>query len=211
MNGRSVAPHRVTINRNDIRQFQDALGRQLTSLLKVEVRSEWRTMAGLAMYSPCLDVAVGPFATGELQLGEKFDALLARHHEFLHHLYELSNENVDQHGEGGARFDFHDLAHRNWNSRCFLAIEIENRVSRKHLMGGAINAAALGRIGIAVGWTPDKVRAFVKLRSYLLYLARVGKNTFNPINLLVLSRQQLRGATGRYLKILKSAETTVTE
>jgi hypothetical protein len=64
-------------------------------------------------------------------------------------------------------------------------------------MGGAINAAALGRIGIAVGWTPDKVRAFVKLRSYLLYLARVGKNTFNPINLLVLSRQQLSGAIRR--------------
>lgn len=211
MNSRGTALHRVAINRSEIRQFQDALGRRLTTLLKVEVRPEWRTMAGLAMYSPCLDVAVGPFATGDLQLGEKFDALLAQHHEFLHHLYELSTENLDRHGEGGERFDFNDLARRNWNSRCFLAIEIENRVSRKHLMGGAINAAALGRIGIAVGWTPDKVRAFVKLRSYLLYLARVGKNTFNPINLLVLSRQQLSGAIGRHLKTAKSAQKAVTE
>ena len=29
---------------------------------------------------------------------------------------------------------------------------IENRVSRKHLMDGAINASALGRIGVVLPW-----------------------------------------------------------
>lgn len=83
---------------------------------------------------------------------------------------------------------------RNRNARCFLAIEIENKVSRKHLMGGAINAAAPGRAGLAVGWSDQMVRAFVKLRAYLLYLARVGKNTFDPFNLLIVNRIQLAAA-----------------
>ena len=64
-------------------------------------------------------------------------------------------------------------------------------------MGGAINAAALGRLGIAVGWTREKVKAFVKLRSYLLFLASVGKNTFHPYNLLVLSKEQVLDAVSR--------------
>lgn len=34
MNSRGTTPHRVAINRSEIRQFQDALGRRLTSLLK---------------------------------------------------------------------------------------------------------------------------------------------------------------------------------
>lgn len=149
-------------------------------------------MAGqLGLYSPRLDIAVGPFATGNLVYAREYDDLLRRHHDFVHLIYEQSNQNLARYGEGAERFSFDDTVYRNQNSRCFLAFEIENRVSRKHLMGGAINAAALGRVGIAVGWTEEKVRAFVKLRTYLLYLASVGKNTFHPINLLVLSREQL--------------------
>jgi len=45
-----------------------------------------------------------------------------------------------------------------------------------------------------VGWTPDKVKALVKLRSCLLFLARVGKNTFDPANLLILSEERLTDA-----------------
>ena len=40
-------------------------------------------------------------------------------------------------------------------------------------MGGAINAAALGRIGIVVAWTDEKLIVFVKLKEYLDYLAGV--------------------------------------
>jgi len=45
-------------------------------------------------------------------------------------------------------------------------------------MGGAINAAALGRLGIAVGWTDQSVHSFVRLRTYLLRLAQYSKNNF---------------------------------
>lgn len=146
------------------------------------------------LYSPRLDIAVGPFATADLVYVEEFDHLVREHERFLRHLYECHLRNLPHNNALESRIDFDRVTHRNPNARCFIAIEIENQVSRKHLMGGAINAAALGRIGIAVGWTPEKVNAFVKLRSYLLFLARVGKNTFDPTNLLVLSKEQLRQA-----------------
>jgi len=42
-------------------------------------------------------------------------------------------------------------------------------------------------------WVGDdgKVNALVRLRSYLLFLAKVGKNTFHPTNLLIVSAKQL--------------------
>lgn len=78
----------------------------------------------------------------------------------------------------------------NGNARCFLAIEIENKVSRKHLLGGMINAAALGHLGIYVGWSDVMVRAMLRARRYLHFLQSVGKPTMPVGNLLVLSREQ---------------------
>lgn len=181
------------MSHSDVSDFKHTIASRLSAVHGgVDTKIEWATMRGrLGSYSPRLDVAVGPFATGSLRFGEKFDELISRHGDFVRYAYDLSNENFNLFGEGTEKFGFGDVTHRNWNSRCFLAIEIENKVTRKHLMGGAVNAAALGRVGIAVGWSADKVRAFVKLRTYLLYLASVGKNTFHPINLLVLSPEQL--------------------
>ena len=115
---RRTAPRRRLRRTNDIRPFQIALQESFAELLGVEVRYEWRTMAGQReMYSPCLDVAVDPFATGDLQLGHDFDALLGRHEAFLHRLYEINNHNLEQFGEGSERTEFHELTRRNWNAR----------------------------------------------------------------------------------------------
>lgn len=184
------------MNSSSIPQFQETVATRLRALHGgVETTTEWSTMRGeLGVYSPRLDVAVGPFATGSKRCGREYDDLIRRHGAFLRRAYESSNENFNAFGEHRVEFSFEEVTQQNWNSRCFIAIEIENAVTRKHLMGGAVNAAALGRVGIAVGWTTDKVRAFVKLRTYLLYLGEVGKNTLRPFNLLVLSPAQLLGA-----------------
>jgi hypothetical protein len=181
------------VTSNEIAQWQSWLAARLSTLHgNVATQCEWATMAGQpGIYSPRLDVAVGPFATGDQQLGTTYDGLIDKHSDFVHRLCEVGNANVAAYGNGAQFSSFDDRARSNWNARCYIAIEIENKVSRKHLMGGTINATALGRIGIAIGWTDEKVRAFVKLRSYLLYLSQVGKNTFHPLNLIVLSRAQM--------------------
>ena len=88
---------------------------------------------------------------------------------------------------------YRSLCTFNRNSRCFIAIEIENQVSRKHLLGGALNASVLGRIGVAVGWH-EAFQMFLRLRHYILYLKSVGKNTFDASNLLLLKPEQLEQA-----------------
>jgi hypothetical protein len=181
-----------------VRAFQQQLAARLRMLfVDVPIETEWATMHGEnGIYSPRLDVAVGPFAVGNLVYVSEFNQLVEAHHPFVRALYELSVRNFEEFGELSTTMDYSEMIYRNANARCLLAFEIENNVSRKHLMGGAINAAALGRIGIAVGWTREKVKALVKLRAYLLFLARVGKNSFSPYNLLVLSKEQLYDAVG---------------
>jgi hypothetical protein len=190
------------MSESPVTEFQHILAGKLVPLFAgVPVVTEWAAMRGeQKLYSPRLDIAIGPFAVGDLVYIEEFDELLEKHDRFLRMLYDYSVSNFSDFGEAGSIFEMDEVLRRNRNARCFLAFEIENEVSRKHLMGGAINAAALGRIGVAVGWTGGKVKAFVKLRSYLLYLASVGKNTFNPYNLLVLSKDQLEAAVLNYAR-----------
>jgi len=182
----------LLVSRSALREYQDVLVRKLSRVFReVPVQSEWATMTDESgLYSPRLDVAVGPFATDRIYIGE-YDALIRTHAPLVKALFTVHRANLKEHGERDDHFSFDELCHRNSNSRCFLAFEIENAVSRKHLMGGAINAAALGRIGIAVGWDRGKLRALIRLRTYLLFLARVGKNTFHPSNLLILTGKQV--------------------
>ncbi len=178
--------------------FQAWLSEGLAGRLRVPVRVEWAAFPGLAMYSPTVDVAVGPFSVEEGTLGPDYDELVARHRRFLRDLLTLHTVNVQAYDASEETLDVDDVAYHNWNARCFIAIEIENKSSRKHLMGSAINAAALGRIGLAVGWDDTKVLQFVRLRRYLRALSTLGKNSFATANLLVLHRDQLVEALGAH-------------
>ncbi|MBT2289152.1 hypothetical protein J7E73_08400 [Paenibacillus albidus] len=75
-----------------------------------------------------------------------------------------------------------------------MAIEIENFVSHKHIMGGAINASALGRIGVVMPWSQEKLRLFVRFVRYLHYLRYARKNTFDTSNLLIVTKDQMETA-----------------
>jgi hypothetical protein len=163
------------------------------------VHTEWAAMTDEAgIYSPRLDVAVGPFATHDI-FADTYDDLCGEHVQFLEYLHAAHSENVEAFGLRPNHLSLTDTVAKNWNARCWLAIEIENMVSHKHLMGGAINAAALGRIGLAVAWREINLKRFVRMREYLLFLASVGKNTFDPSNLLILSADQLMEALHAYL------------
>lgn len=181
-----------------VREYQSALAATLTARFgNIPVLCEWSSMTGVRnQYSPRLDVAVGPFAKGSTNCTATYDELVREHASLLRRLLLHSNHNCQRIGDP-AEGEFETFAHFNGNARCFLAIEIENATSRKHLMGGAINAAALGRIGIAVGWTDKQVSQLARLRTYLRFLAGVGKNTFDTTNLLILSAEQLAFESGR--------------
>lgn len=170
--------------------------------LREHIQTEWRAVKEIkGIYVPRVDIAVGPFATKQgVSMEYEYDLLTSKSTALLNLLLTHHNNNVQDYLQTDEQIlnkelmlrNIASLQYRNRNARCFLAIEIENKVSRKHLLGGAVNASALGRIGIVVGWTESKVNALVRLLAYWNYLGSVEKNTFVASNLLLLSRDQLR-------------------
>jgi len=86
--------------------------------------------------------------------------------------------------------EFDYLTRKNQNARCFLAIEIENTSTKKHIMGSMINAASLGRIGIGIAYNDSVKRTFLRILNYLAFLKRVEKNTYDTTNFLILTKEQ---------------------
>ncbi|PKG24375.1 hypothetical protein [Niallia nealsonii] len=179
--------------------YQEYLKEKLKLLFpNTDVRTEWNAMRderALNIYSPRVDVAVGPFATHqrhEFEYNEMFRIDSIRN--FVERLITYNRDNLYLYGDFVEAATYDNAIYQNLNARCFMAIEIENEVSRKHLMGGAINASALGRLGVVIPWTDDKLKAFVRLVRYLHYLKEADKNTFNTTNLLIVTKEQIHTA-----------------
>jgi hypothetical protein len=146
------------------------------------------------MYSPWVDIAVGPFAL-EGRYGLEYDEMLYRYRGLLDGLLAAHGENATIFGSDFPGPYAQDLLHGNYNARCFLAIEIEKGNGQaKYLMGSALNAAALGRVGVVVCWTDDRLHALLRIREYVAYLTTLEKNIFTSRNLLVVSRAQVHAA-----------------
>lgn len=188
---------------DEVKLYQSEIKQLLENLIldrNTPVSLEWRAMDGEGpMYCPRVDIAIGPFAI-ERRLEREYDRLMDYYQEFFFKLIDFHIRNL--HMYSGEELNrgrneifrqniFDDLKQKNQNARCLAVIEIENKVSRKHLIGGIVNACALGRIGIVVAWSPEKLRAFVKCRNYFAFLRSVGKNTYDTTNLLIIDKNQL--------------------
>ncbi len=166
----------------------------LNTLMRIfpdqEIIQEWfAEMNKYNLYSPRLDLAIGPFAKNQ-RLIEEYDRLQVKHQSFIEGLIRIHNNNLQPFYNEYPNRDYYSATNTNQNARCFIAIEIENSVSRKHLIGGAINASALGRFGLFIAFTEEKFNAMKKLEGYFQFLSKVGKNTFNTNNLLILFKDQ---------------------
>ncbi|WP_265938412.1 hypothetical protein [Bacillus thuringiensis] len=189
----------ASLEQMSLKQYQEHIKEQLQILYPHnEVETEWNAMRGereLNIYSPRIDVAVGPFANYQ-RCEEEYDNMVRDYKTsvFIEQLIRFSSDNLTHHGNFIELPRYEDIIYQNRNARCFMAIEIENMVSRKHLMGGAINSSALARVGVVIPWTNDKLNAFVRLFRYLYYLKLAEKNTFNTTNLLIVTKEQFLDA-----------------
>jgi hypothetical protein len=155
------------------------------------IKKEWRADIGqFNLYSPRLDLAVGPFAINKSMIDE-YELLQNKYRIFIEGIIEIHNLNLSEIYENYNDRNIFQARKTNYNPRCFIGIEIENSSSRKHLLGGAINASALSRFGLLIGYNEDKYNALRKLEGYLNFLTEVKKNTFNTNNLLILRKDQL--------------------
>lgn len=185
------------INNMNVKEYQKYCKTKLLSIYDF-VEVEWNPFKKCHVedkqYCPRLDIAVGPFAV-DARLESQYDQLLnqAKSKIFINYLIKLNNDNFPSIA-GGLKTSLENIRYFNYNARCFICIEIENKVSRKHIVGGLINASALGRIAILVAWNPDKLKAFIKLKNYLHFLSSVEKNSFKTDNILILSKDQFKEA-----------------
>lgn len=90
-------------------------------------------------YAPRLDIAVGPFNTSFENWGR--DSAVIR--DARHPIIDGLKRAVCEQNHGGI--------YTNRNPRCVIAIEIENRTSSKHILGGITNASMLGLLGVVIG------------------------------------------------------------
>lgn len=161
-----------------------------------EIRNEWAAFTGqIHQYSPRVDIAVGPFnvAPGP-NLTQLYNQLVANDTtvNFLIQAFNFHQQNLDINLYNEIIHpDFNQLIHKNQNARCFIAFEIENKNSKKHIMGSVINAASLGRVGIGIAFNDSTLRTFCRILNYLSFLRRVEKNTYDTTNFIILSVEQI--------------------
>jgi hypothetical protein len=177
----------------NVKEYQDIIKNELKRILSgsnLEIEKEWSSdVQRYKIYSPRLDLAVGPFAKHDGKIYE-YNVLQGTYNKFIQELINLHNSNLSENDTFNDQKNFYSVTNKNINARCFLAVEVENKVSRKHLMGSAINASALGKIGLLIAFSNEKFEAIKKLEKYFSFLKDASKNTFNTDNLLILNKDQ---------------------
>lgn len=166
-----------------------------------QVVAEWRAMLGeevrsprtrrRIMYSPEVDLAVGPFAVLQRYVDE-YDRLADLHAHLLEAMRRAFQTNLRNFGSSFKPPRLDSLCSFNQNARCFIALEIERgNTDVKYLMGSMINAASLGRLGVMVAWEWSRLSDLLRARESMALWCEAGKNTLNTVNLLFLTRNQV--------------------
>jgi len=180
--------------------------------INVQVETEWKAFKGFhgLLYSPSVDIAVGPFATTRRYEAE-YTKLINASRTLVNSL--LTNFRSNYNNIFSNRETANDLPSlqnftsnaSNKNARCLFAIEIEKSGSRKHRLGDIVNAAALGRMGILVAWDEKVLQSFFRIFKYFKFLGTAGKPTLAPHrrgvakNVIILTKTQLETILARFV------------
>jgi len=163
---------------------------------------KYRTERGYRCYSPRIDISVGPFSEIRgVSLWNEYDDLVVFSKVLVNDLLQQFKINYEKFGKG-----FFDINERtipkdyrsflsnhkdvNWNARCFMAIEVENKGSKKHLLGDILNVSISGRIGIVIGYNNNTFNSFLRQLEYLAYTIEAKKLKFNSRNVIILKPEQ---------------------
>lgn len=156
------------------KEYQKKIEKKLKDIFK-ETEVEESMKFPNDIYTPRIDVAVGPFAYKD-SLKEKYDNLFSKHQVLLNRIKGKSiNKDL---------LDF-DI---NKNPRCFIAMEIENSTEKdtKHLLGSITNASILGKVGILIVFSNKK--GLKNITNYLKFAKehdKIKEHLFQNVALIV--------------------------
>ena len=132
------------------------------------------------LYSPRMDVAVGPFAFS----GYRFANIDEYNYEQLLALQRIDNflEKLIEYGRVLPGFN----RHHNPNPRCLLSIEIENANDYKHNLGSIANCSIMGKIGVYIDYDARRLNHFFNFLSEMIRR----KKTKIYLNVIFLTRTE---------------------
>jgi hypothetical protein len=166
----------------------------------------FRSERSFRSYSPIIDISVGPFSeTRGASLWGQYDSLADFSRDMIDEMLVQFRQNYQDFGHGFFRIEertlptsYQDFLSQsqgvNWNARCFLAIEVEDSGSPKHLLGDMINVSIAGRIGLVIGYNQPKYETLLRQLDYIAYSVEAKKIKFNSKNILVLKPDQFENA-----------------
>jgi hypothetical protein len=146
-----------------------------------DVRPEWdvshqtQDSLGRDFYRPRIDVAVGPFNT-DTQRDRNVEIIGTAYSAHSRFFTNLKREALNYPPYLSVNEDWTPKVACNENPRCLMAIEVENSPpSEKHKMGSILNAAAIGFVGVVVGWSTDEADSLASVQCYLDFLVMHNK------------------------------------
>ena len=172
--------------KRETEKYQDKITKLLSKIFgEISVAKEWDVAKNSqdeftrSLYCPRIDIAVGPFnKTRDVENNiEGINNAHRQFHSFIRDLKQISGIRLEAYNE---------------NPRCLIAIEIEKRGTRKHMLGDIINASSIGKIGIIIPWDDKAFNAFERIKRYLDFIKTVKKTSYGPKNLLMIPKTRLK-------------------
>jgi len=136
------------------------------------------------LYSPRLDIAIGPFNIDEnIEYNQNnIKSTIFSKRSFIETM--LQNSEPPTNTFTLDRF----LNNINQNPRCFLAIEIENSGSSKHMLGNIVNVSILASIGVVIPFSDKKLSLCKRITKYVTFATEVRKLKGVFKNVLIINK-----------------------
>ena len=157
-------------------------------------------------YSPIIDISVGPFSEergvsfygyydkltdfSRHVIDEMLKQFKCNYQDFWEGIFEIGQRTLPSNYSAFLSTRPGAENYVNWNARCFMAIEVENKRNAKHLLGDMINVNISGRIGVVIGYNDVAYATFLRQLEYLAYATEAKKIKFNSRNIMVLKPDQ---------------------
>lgn len=165
---------------NGVAQFQNADRILNDRINKPLIRKQKCMRLENSLYSPRMDVAVGPFAFS----GYRFANINENNYEQLLALQEIDTF-VNRLIECGRVLPGFNRAH-NQNPRCLFCLEIENANDYKHNLGSIANCSIMGKIGVYIDYDAGRLNHFFNFLSEMIRR----KKTMIYLNVIFLTRTE---------------------
>lgn len=166
--------------RNKIEEFPNAehILNDTINIPLIRKQKAMRLENGL--YSPRMDVAVGPYAF----LGYTYANWDDNNYEQLLRVTAISNlvDKLLEHGHVLPEFS----REHNLNPRCLFSIEIENANDYKHNLGSIANCSIMGKIGVYIDYDSRRLLHFYNFLSEMIRR----KKTKMYLNVIFLSKEE---------------------